>query len=159
MASRRSTCDSGIHRAATTPTTRIGSRFTAKTERHPKTWVSSPPRTGPAARNTVAPVETMPSAHPRRSSGTTSVALAYPRGTTSAAPTPCTPRPPISTPAVGASAHTAEPTAKIPAPNKNVRRRPCTSASRPAAAINDASASRYAPITHCSSRLDRPRSA
>lgn len=51
------------------------------------------------------------------------MALAYPSGTSNAAPTPCTARPAINIPPLRPSAHTVEPRAKMPAPTRNGRRR------------------------------------
>ena len=63
-------------------------------------------------------------------------------------PTPCSARPAISTPILGASAHTTEPAMKITIAISIMMRRPWMSDSLPNSGVTAVAASRYAVTTH-----------
>jgi hypothetical protein len=72
-----------------------------------------------------------PPARPAFASGSAAKVMPSTAGHISAPPTPISARAPSSTGSDGASAAIAENSAKIPAPTKNIRRRPKLSARRP----------------------------
>ena len=86
-------------------------------------------------------LEKMPIAHPRRSGPNAMLSRASASGITMAAPVPCSTRPAISQPTVGASAHSAEAAAKTSKPTAYTRRRPNRSPSVDAAIMNTEMAS------------------
>lgn len=125
-------------------------RFTTNSHRQLPTARMAPAISGPRVRKVVPPVDSRPIAQPRCFSTTTVVVFARARGWISAPPMPCTNRAPISSPRSPAIAQVADASPKTAAPVRNSRRRPKWSASRPATAMNTASANRYAVIVHCS---------
>ena len=74
----------------------------------------------------------------RRSSGNSGSSSPSDVGTSSAAPAACTTRAAIRNSTDGASPHSAEAPTNTPSPQKNIRRRPSRSASRPAGTSNAA---------------------
>ncbi len=109
--------------ASGTSTTPIGTLI-QKIHCHDRPCVTAPPTSGPASTaSPVTPVKT-PVARPRRAAGKVAPSIAMASGSTAAAPTPCSARPAINHPAVGASAHAAEASVNRANPAVNTRRRP-----------------------------------
>ena len=103
--------------------------FTQNTHCQPRPWVTAPPRTGPSTTATLVRLPYMPIARPRRCAGNAAFSRASAIGMMAAAPAPWTARAAISTPTLGASAHTADAAANRASPAAKTRRRPSMSPS------------------------------
>ena len=128
-----------------------GTTLTRNTQRHEATVTSAPPPSGPI---TVAiPVHAVhvPIAIARSCSANVSMISASVLGTSSAPATPWIARAAISTPLVGAAAHSSEQTPNAPVPIANTRRRPNRSPSEPPTSSSAESVSAYASTIHCCS--------
>ena len=84
--------------------------------------------------------------------------MASAAGVSSAPEIPCRARAAISTPMLGAAAHSADPIPKPATPAVNTRRSPRRSVSDPASRISALSVSRYALEIHCWAAKPPPRS-
>jgi hypothetical protein len=121
--------DSASHSRAPTAAARPIGTFTQKIQCQSRPWVTAPPMSGPLATASPAMPPQMPTTVPRRSGGNAEVSSVSPSGMMIAAPSPCTPRQAISTPALGASAHAAEASVNTSRPVTYTRRRPSRSPS------------------------------
>jgi hypothetical protein len=131
-------------RTWSTASTVVGSPSTKPSPKiacQPNAPTSSPPTSGPAAKARPMTAPQMPIA--RRRSGPSNSCASRPSelGNTIAAPSPWTARAPISAPAEGANAHTAEARLNRHSPPTNIRLRPNRSASEPAVSWKTASTS------------------
>ena len=124
-------------RASTTATTPMG-RFTRKTSRQSAAATSRPPSDGPRPAAAAETADRRATPWERRSGGKASSTSASEDGTSIAAPSAWTTRNAIRVPGDGASAHSTEATVNTSRPTTNTRRRPMTSAMRPAAIRNAA---------------------
>src|SRR5215207_3962349 len=120
---------------------------------------STPPSAGPAAAATAADALQRPIAAVRRAGGVSASTNASDAGIISAAPTPCTARAASRTPKVGASAASSDATVNVVTPATNRRRRPTTSASRPAGASSAANRIVYSVTTQDSDVTPTEKSA
>ncbi|GAA4994771.1 hypothetical protein GCM10025734_25000 [Kitasatospora paranensis] len=93
-----------------------------------------PPTVGPTAAASAEAALHRPMDFTRPSAGPSSSRIAREAGIIAAAPTPCRTRVPIRTAMLGATAHSSEATVNVPMPKTKSRRRPSTSAIRPAGA-------------------------
>jgi len=107
--------------------------LTANTHSHPRTLEITPPNTHPDAPPPAAAAVQIASARDRAGpAGVVAISSASADGATSAAPAPWTARAATSAPADGARAHASDAAANSSSPIRNTRRRPHTSATRPA---------------------------
>ena len=148
-APRPSTCwsasgssDSGTCLAATTTTKADNGRLMRKIQRHEAASTSHPPRNGPMADATPLSPDQAPMARARSSGRNVASRMARLPGVSSAPPTPCTTRARTRNTAVGATAHSSEPTANTTMPSWKMRLRPNRSPSDPPSRISDETASR-----------------
>ncbi len=117
-------------------------RLMRKIHRHEATPSSTPPPSGPSAVAIAPNAVHVPIAAPRSDSANVATITASELGTSSAPATPCSARQAISTPMLGASAHSSEAAPKQPTPNANTRRSPYRSPSEPPTRISEPSVSR-----------------
>ncbi len=117
-------------------------RLITKIPRHETESTIWPPSTGPARIPIPPHAVHLPIAAPRSSFGNTATMIASAAGVSSALETPCRARAAISTPTVGAAAHSADPTPKPATPATNTRRSPSLSVNEPASRISELSVSR-----------------
>ena len=122
--------------------TATGIGLIRKIQRHDATCTSTPPPSGPITVATPVHAVQVPIAAARSPSPNVSMISASELGTSSAPATPCTPRAAISTPLVGAAAHTSEHAPNPIRPAWNTRRRPSTSPSDPPSSSSEDSVSR-----------------
>ena len=106
-------------------------RLRKKIARQETSSVSQPPISGPSASAIADTPAQVPIALPRSSGGNALAMIDSVPGIMNAAPTPWTAREATSQPSVGAKPIVAEATAKTTTPNRNIRRRPKMSPSRP----------------------------
>jgi hypothetical protein len=122
-----------------------------KIDRQPACSISTPPRTGPVAKETADPAAQTATARTRRAgSSKTWLSSESEVGSTSAAPTPSSAWAAMSAAAVGASVAATEPAAKVPRPARKTVRAPSRSAARPVDSRRPAKTSVYALATHSS---------
>ena len=116
--------------------------FTRNTEGQPSAWVSTPPKSSPAAPPTGAAAVQKPSARVRSGPcGKVVVTSASAAGVASAAPAPWSARAAISAPGLAASPQASDPPVNTAMPARKMRRRPAMSASRPATSSSPPNAS------------------
>ena len=125
--------DSGVARSASSAIRAATAMLTMKIQRQLSWPVSSPPTSTPAPETSSVAAPHIPIAKPRRSPVKTLVSSDIDDGISSAPPIPESAMPPISICTSPAAAASAEPPAKSAVPVTSMRRRPKTSASRPAA--------------------------
>ena len=107
-------------------------RLIAKISRQETAWTSHPPRNGPIAVATADSPDQAPIAWPRSAGRNDASMIARLPGVSSAPPTPCTARAPISSAALGATPQTSEATANHTTPARKIRFRPYRSPGAPA---------------------------
>ena len=114
---------------ATAPT--ATGRLRKKIARQETSSVSQPPSTGPTASAMAETPAQVPIALPRSSGGNALEMIERVPGIMNAAPMPWTAREATSQPSLGAKPIVAEASANTTTPNRNIRRRPKMSPSRP----------------------------
>ena len=124
--------DSGTNRRVAMPAATAMGRLTKNAHRQPPASINREPSDGPVATARAEMPPHMATACARAAGGVAVSSSASDAGMSSAAPTACTTRPPISSHAEGAIPHVNEPRAKISRPSRKMRRRPDRSAIRPA---------------------------
>ena len=138
----------GSTRAASTSASAPTGRLTKKISRQLAPSISAPPSAGPIAGASSIGTPTSAITRPIRSGPAARARIVIPTGITSPPPRPCRTRKAISEPALQASPHSSEPTRKALTANMKVRRVPKRSLAQPASPITEASAIRYAVLTH-----------
>ena len=134
-------------------------RLTKKNQRQPSRSVRAPPTRGPTAEPAAPMAAQIAKARPRRPSGKTSPTIESGLVENSATARPCTQRPAMSTPMLGARPHMAEPSANRRTPTRSTLRRPTRSPSRPKA-MSGAISARLNPLTvHCSAVVPAPNAS
>ena len=102
-----------------------------KIARQETSSVSQPPSSGPSASAIADTPAQVPIALPRSSGGNALEMIERVPGIMNAAPTPCTAREATSQPSLGAKPIVADASENTTTPNRNIRRRPKMSPSRP----------------------------
>jgi hypothetical protein len=134
--------DSGTNRALSTIAISPTGRLTRKIARHPTESTSAPPTTGPKAKLIPTTPPHIPIARARsRGSSNTLRMIDIATGLSIDPPTAWRIRKITSSSRFGASAHSSDPSEKMPRPNWNTRRRPIRSAVDPASISRLASTS------------------
>ena len=103
-----------------------------KAQRQPPASMSTAPRDGPVATARAEMPPHMATAWARSDGAVAASRSASEAGMSSAAPTACTTRPPMSIQGLVATPHSREPSVNTAMPRRNQRRRPERSAMRPA---------------------------
>ena len=125
--------DSGTNTAVSTMAASTTGRLTRKIARQEMAETRKPPSTGPSAIEipNIAPHTPMACARSRGSSKTLRM-IDIATGVSAAPPIACTMRKTISSPRLGAIAHSSDPSPNSASPAWNTRRRPSRSAVEPA---------------------------
>ena len=130
---------SGTCRTETHTTTAASGRLMPKIQRQVVTSTIQPPRNGATAPAMPPRPDQAPIARPRSVPLNVAWMMASDPGVSSAPPTPWNARAALSTPIVGATAHSSDATANQTTPTRNTRRRPNRSPSEPPSSRNAAS--------------------
>ena len=137
-----SSIDSGTAARTSASVASTNGTLMAKIQRQDALSTSRPPPSGPITIAMPAHAVHVPIAAPRSSAGNVALMTDSEEGTSTAPAIPCSPRAAMSRPAVGATAHSSELSAKPASPTANIRRRPSRSPSEPPTSSSAPSVSR-----------------